>query len=334
MVTLLSELIKNASIPYHQITGRLKERHSLEKKISGQQDKYTRLNDITDISGIRIITYLESNVDAVAKIIEGEFEIDKHNSIDKRQLKEDQFGYRSLHYVVECNKDRLKLSEYQRFSGKKFEIQVRSILQHAWAEIEHDLGYKGSVSIPVNYKRGFNRVAALLETADIEFDRLKRDLTKYETQIDNLIRTEPQNVLLDQVSLLSFNQKNSILKKARSIIKKNTGCAFVYNTKFDDYLDRFKSLFDVVTIDKLSSLLNQYEKEFLVFVNLFTVPFSQDHLVESIGLFYFQHFLSAVNEDQGFVNKYIEISNMSSERGKFIELVRQAKNEVNKTNNR
>jgi len=69
----------------------------------------------------------------------------------------------------------LKLSEYALFDKMKCEIQVRTILQHAWAEIEHDLVYKSPADIPFRVRRRFASLAGLLEIADREFESLRQD---------------------------------------------------------------------------------------------------------------------------------------------------------------
>jgi putative GTP pyrophosphokinase len=224
---ILRELLEVDNISMHHITTRTKDRDSLSKKIDTKENKYSDITEITDICGIRIITYLDSDVDKVANIIEKEFSIDAANSIDKRALKADQFGYRSLHYVVSLSETRLKLTENKKFKSYKIEIQVRSILQHAWAEIEHDLGYKGEFSVPEHFKRNFNRLAALLETADIEFDRLKKDLTQYEIEVKKNIINQPNEVPIDQASVLVFTENSPIFNESRKIIQNNTGCQFV-----------------------------------------------------------------------------------------------------------
>lgn len=101
---ILIELLEDRGISVHHISTRTKTKNSLFKKINSKEDNYNTLSDITDICGIRIITYLESDVNKVAELIEKEFHIDTENSIDKRKLKSDQFGYRSLHYVITLNK--------------------------------------------------------------------------------------------------------------------------------------------------------------------------------------------------------------------------------------
>lgn len=303
VINLLVDLLKENTILIHQINGRTKDFESLGKKIDRKQGKYTSLGDITDLVGIRIITYLESEVDTVADLIRIEFCEDKPNSTDKRILKSNQFGYKSLHIVCSLNDKRNALTEYNPYKDIKCEIQIRSILQHAWAEIEHDLGYKGKAAIPEVYVRDFNRLAALLETADKEFDRLKGDLLKYEKEILTLIKEEPQNIELNQTSLNSLISTNSVFQNANSIIAKNTGAAFYEDTDTSGIIGRFK-LFKIDTIKELEDSLIENEKTFLAFVNEFTDKLLYDELSVGLCLFYFQHFLASKTEDPEFVKAY------------------------------
>jgi uncharacterized protein YeeX (DUF496 family) len=102
----------------------------------------------------------------------------------------------------------------------KFEVQIRSILQHSWAEIEHDIGYKGKFSIPDIAKRRFSRIAALLETADLEFVRLRNELSTYEQNVAKYIRENPATVKLDLATLSSFIQTNYELKEVDAAVAK------------------------------------------------------------------------------------------------------------------
>ena len=178
---------------------------SLETKVSKADADYNNLVDVTDLCGLRVVTFFSEDVDIIADMIQSEFEIDSANFVDKgAQLDPDQFGYLSLHYVSELKSPRSELPEYARFSGLKFEIQIRSILQHAWAEIEHDWGYKSAVAIPKSVRRRFSRIAGLLELADSEFVGIREELNDYVEQIPERIVSEPQAVLIDQDSLRSF----------------------------------------------------------------------------------------------------------------------------------
>lgn len=203
---LVGEIIATTGIQVHSITARTKARASLEKKLRSRGAKYSNIADITDICGIRVITYFEDDVDKVASAIESEFDIDQENSVDKRALLDpDRFGYLSLHYVVSLPGRRAELLEYRRFKDLKAEIQVRSILQHAWAEIEHDLGYKTALGVPRDIRREFSRLAGLLEIADREFTGIRDRLAQYEHDVIDAIRRNPANVLVDKASLIAFS---------------------------------------------------------------------------------------------------------------------------------
>ena len=208
LLSLISSLLEQKNIRVHQVQTRVKDRGSLENKIIRKSEKYKALNDITDIVGVRIITYFDDEVDQIATMIEEEFVIDQDNSVDKRKIDSDKFGYRSLHYVASLKRDRTNLPEYSSYGEQKFEFQIRTILQHSWAEIEHDLGYKGEFEIPSTAKRTFYRVAALLEQADIEFVKLKSTISKYEESLTYDIKANPSQIEINKASLLSFMSTN------------------------------------------------------------------------------------------------------------------------------
>lgn len=333
---LLQDLLNQASIPFHQISSRTKEFDSLSKKIDKKQGEYKSLHEITDLVGMRIITYLESDVDRVAELINKEFKIDRENSIDKRQLKTDQFGYRSLHIVVSLSDTRNALTEYKAYENLKCEIQIRSILQHAWAEIEHDLGYKGKFSIPETSRRSFNRLSALLETADIEFDRLKKELTEYENKVPHLIRKNPEEVAIDQASLVSFLHTNLVLKEAIKVITHITGAEIYSDKNFQAIINRF-NLFGIKTIKELEESLNSNKEVFLVFISEFLGNARYNNLPSSLPLFYYQHFLAGKEKSVDFVNKYLNYgptigsTNSSYAAEGFITTYEKARKKVNKT---
>jgi ppGpp synthetase/RelA/SpoT-type nucleotidyltranferase len=171
---LLLELLETSKIKFSDVTSRLKKRDEFEKKI--KDSKYKSARDVTDIAGARVITYFEDDIDRVFYLIRDNFEIDIQNSIDKRQTpRPDQFGYQSFHLVTLLTSPRVSLPEYHVFFGLKIEIQIRSVLQHAWAEIEHGLGYKRQSGVPAAIRRRFSRIAGLLELADGEFVAVRND---------------------------------------------------------------------------------------------------------------------------------------------------------------
>jgi putative GTP pyrophosphokinase len=172
----LSYLLSSKGIVPHSITNREKAPEELREKIAREGEVPDALFGIADLAGVRIIAYFPSDVDKIVFLIENEFNIDFKHSKDKRLCSDPAvFGYASVHFVVEFRPEMLKLPEYALFCKMKCEIQVRTILQHAWAEIEHDIVYKSPGEIPFRARRRFACLAGLLEIADREFESLRHD---------------------------------------------------------------------------------------------------------------------------------------------------------------
>ena len=251
----LRRILTEEGIPYNAITYRLKDRDSLSEKIDRKQDKYTCLGDLTDIAGVRVITYYSDDVDKVADIVEREFKIDRDNSIDKREaLESDRFGYCSVHYVVEMSTERLKLREYQSFIGLKCEIQIRSVLQHAWAEIEHDLGYKSEITIPKNIRRNFSRLAGLLEIADKEFKEIRQFFVAYKAEANEKVEgKEFEDAEIDAILLETIIRTDETIKEINNQIASIFGKDCEDISTLNDYEDTIKRLhwFHVYTISQL-----------------------------------------------------------------------------------
>ncbi|UFH60034.1 GTP pyrophosphokinase [Sulfurovum mangrovi] len=174
--SLLSEVFEMQNISYHIITSRVKELESVKGKIS--KGKYDNPQEqIQDYAGIRIITYVEDEVAKVCKVIEDIFDIDTGNSTNKsEELGIDKVGYKSIHFIASLDKLRLELPENKQYTGKYFEIQVRTILQHAWAEIEHDRNYKFTGKLPPEIGRRFKILSGVLEMADREFNNISNEI--------------------------------------------------------------------------------------------------------------------------------------------------------------
>ncbi len=254
---LLKTLLFNASIEYNAITYRIKERESLSRKIDTKGDKYGDLAELTDIVGIRIITYYADDVDKIADIVEREFDIDKENSIDKRKaLEPDRFGYCSVHYVVGIHSKRLKLEEYSAYKDLKCEIQIRSVLQHAWAEIEHDLGYKSAITVPRDIRRDFSRLAGLLELADKEFDEIRKKLSQYRIEAEEKIFDKNFNDQeINAVLLDTLITSNKDVIEINNKIECYAGMKFDEALKEDDYARTIKEL-NSLNIKTLGDLLD------------------------------------------------------------------------------
>jgi len=202
---ILEELLSAEGISTLSIVHRMKTRDSALRKLVKAGEALTNFEQMTDVLGLRVITYMRDDVDAVAKIVEREFTVDKEHSVDKRAILDpDRFGYLSLHYVASLAQKRTALPEYRRFENVRFELQIRSVLQHAWAEIEHDLGYKSESAVPRAERRAFSRLAGLLEIADDEFVRIRDRLTVHQASIEDEVAQGHRDVEIDQDSIYAL----------------------------------------------------------------------------------------------------------------------------------
>ena len=186
----LRRALRKQDIYVTAIEYRVKTEKSLAGKLELKGAKYKSIYDITDLVGLRVITFYTDEVDKVAAIAKRIFDIDWEESVDKRKHQLDVFGYNSLHYIC-----RLKQSETTdtNHPAPRFELQMRTALQHVWSTIEHDTGYKGDVKIPREYLRQFNRLAGMLELVDNEFSHLRIILTDYRRQIQTLVKSGQLN---------------------------------------------------------------------------------------------------------------------------------------------
>ena len=194
----LYNVLREQGVKLNSIEHRVKTEESLIEKLGRKGDKYKDLEDITDLVGLRIITFYSDDVDKVAAIVKNLYVVDWDNSVDKRKLHElTSFGYNSLHYICHLKEGPL--------SGIPFELQMRTALQHVWSSIEHDIGYKGAVKLPPEYRRQFSRLAGMLELADNEFSRLRTTMVDYRRQVNSLVKSgKLDDVPLSTDSFQSF----------------------------------------------------------------------------------------------------------------------------------
>lgn len=177
---ILTEAFSTNRIKIHSIEARAKAIDSFGKKASEQslqepnRPRYLHpLSEITDLAGVRVITFFPRTLDIVDKIIRSEFNVIEMSDKTQILIKEEKFGYGSIHYLVRLQKKRTALLEYSSFDNLIGELQVRTILQHAWAEIEQDIQYKSIDTTPANIHRRFMSLAGMLEIADREFQAIQ-----------------------------------------------------------------------------------------------------------------------------------------------------------------
>ncbi|WP_315751415.1 hypothetical protein [Bradyrhizobium sp. SZCCHNS3055] len=176
---IIRESIASREIKIHSVQSRAKSAESFSTKAATPSDqnpeepKYRNpLQEITDLAGVRVITHFLSTLVDIDAMLVDEFEIVEKSNKGTLLIQSDRFGYQSIHYLVRLRAARAALPEYHRYAGHIVEVQVRTILQHAWAEIEHDIQYKSSTTIPTEIRRRFVALAGMLEIGDREFQAI------------------------------------------------------------------------------------------------------------------------------------------------------------------
>ena len=193
---MLDILFLNKGIhPWH-VEGRVKEYNSFQRKMSGKD--IDNPEEIFDLVGLRVICFILSDVRKVNEVIEKNFGV-----VEKRENTK-EVGYRSVHYIVLVSEDRLKLPEYEKFKGLKFEIQIRTILEHAWAEIEHDRNYKSESELPADLQQGFSQLSKDLQSADERFQKLVDNTEKYRDSVSQQTKKEKLDTDVNSVSIEGY----------------------------------------------------------------------------------------------------------------------------------
>ena len=269
---VLHEALDRNGIVVTAVESRIKTEESLLGKLTLKGGKYATLADITDILGARIITYYTDDVDRVAAMAEKLFEIDWDNSVDKRKLHQlDSFGYNSLHYIC-------RLPEFPY----RFELQLRTTLQHAWAAINHDTGYKSGVEIPREYMRRMNRLAGILEMADDEFSRIRVEISDYRRRVQQLVQNgKLDDVLLDGDTFRSYIQAKPFDNLNKRIAALNQ--AEIQDVPLTRYLRVLKAL-GCNTLGDVRNLRDKYEEDAYALARYQLGNTDLDIISSSIGL--------------------------------------------------
>ena len=206
LVESIKILLKEAEIKILSITYRIKDFSTFIEKIE-RKSYDDPFDQMEDICGIRIICYFQTDISRIEEILSNELKV--LESFNKEShLDHDQFGYRSHHLIGSIKKVWEKLPVFRGLSALKCEIQIRTVLMHAWAEIEHSLSYKSKAQTPTKFRRKINRISAKLEEADEQFEELKAESQKYQEELIETIKDTDQSVELNIDSLQAFMDNN------------------------------------------------------------------------------------------------------------------------------
>jgi ppGpp synthetase/RelA/SpoT-type nucleotidyltranferase len=190
---ILGKRLRDNNIKYSSITYRTKKLESFLKKL--KRKKYRNpFSEITDISGVRIVCLYRDDLHKIESVIQKEFNVlEKVDKIAEQGT--DTFGYSAVHFVAKLGQ-RSTGARYDDLKDIAFEIQTRTILQDAWAIINHHLAYKQEADVPDSLKRRLNSLVGLFETADFTFEEIRNEREKYVQEVQN--KKEDREAFLDQ----------------------------------------------------------------------------------------------------------------------------------------
>ncbi|MBU1712413.1 MAG: hypothetical protein KKD47_04835 [Proteobacteria bacterium] len=225
---VLKEILEKATKRFAPLTivqSRPKSITSFAEKILRKKHKYPDpVRQLTDLCGARIITQTPDEIEDVCRFIGTHFVIDQKNSIDVSQrLKPTEFGYRSVHYIVQFKPGvfpskgiKVKIPDDSLFPEDrcpmKAEIQVKTFLEHTWAAFAHDKAYKGAFAIPDKWERELATLAAILESADRSFAKIKKGLQRYAASYsDYMSKEEIHDKMGELETVLEYDPKNAEL---------------------------------------------------------------------------------------------------------------------------
>lgn len=304
---LIEALIKDSHLSVHLVQPRTKAVVNLAEKVTREGKHYQNLTQVTDLSGIRIICLYSDTVYEVAELIKHNFVILEPLSIDKIQaLDPDRFGYVSLHYVVKLKDDRANLPEYQKLKDLLAEIQVRSILQHAWAEIEQGLGYKIPYELPREFRRGFSRVASLLELADKEFVGIRYAIEGYLKTLSQDISVRPQDLPLDKTSLTAYYSYSPIVQELDAYIAEVQGAFVTERIPYIDADIQMISHFNISTIAELDERLRDHKIHIKELSKEWIKTTTDGEMRRGISVFYLCILLIGMTRDPVQIDRYLD----------------------------
>jgi len=260
--SILHQTVKDLGISAI-VEGRAKELPSFAEKCIRKRDEYPDpVNMLTDLTGARVITEYTDQIEPVCAFIRKHFEIDEANSEDVlKRLGVSQFGYRAVHFIVSMKPDEFQKqidallqmkrrgAEKQRFMKAvarlcerrknvvqtktarlapgpvfKAEIQVKTLLQHTWATLNHDRVYKGEIKPADALQRDLNRISAVLEDADAGFARVIHDVDGYQNYHGLYLPPDKRREEVKKLeAVLAFDKENARLARRAAHLANSVG---------------------------------------------------------------------------------------------------------------
>jgi putative GTP pyrophosphokinase len=199
---ILEKALKKGKIKTHSVPSRVKDVASFIDKV--RRKEFTNpFEQVQDIVGLRVVCLFLSDIPKVGQVIRENFAVlSEDDKIEGSEV--NSFGYMSIHFVVQM-KHEYRGPRYEGIAGMPFEIQVRTILMDAWANVSHYLAYKSDIDVPTNLKRDFHALSGLFYVADSHFELFSRSSSESRQQMVELASVSKLDLGAQEINLDSLS---------------------------------------------------------------------------------------------------------------------------------
>ncbi len=255
---IMEKHVKEAGIEFASVTRRAKTLKSFIEKL-GRKQYGKPFDEITDFAGVRVTHLYRRDQDDIERLIRQEFEIVE--IVDKLEEQgPDRFGYGAIHYIIKLG-PKSSGARYDDLKHLVCELQVRTVLQDAWAIIDHHLVYKEKASVPKTLQRRLNSLVGLFEVADDQFDRLRQDRKDYVLDVE--AKKEGEDFLAQEVNFDTMKAYAEWKFPALPVDKGNVGLIvdLLHESRFpdlqaiDDVYEEHKDMIDLDAAKSISGIL-------------------------------------------------------------------------------
>lgn len=255
---LVEDLVQSEKILSYAIEGRTKTPGELTRYLSmSPGDAPASLDEIPALAAVRILLHFPEDVVRVEQILQKEFLVDLARSTPSSKLEDpDRFGYPAIQYVLSLDSTRSALREWEKYRGLKVTVQVRTVIQEAWAVVSPQFAVPMDTASRNRIRRKLSRISALLEEADEGFLEIRgaarTDSIPVATQVEppEPVRAERNMTLADLKGFFDENPETSDLWSRNAV-----QAGFQVFLAAPDYLEEsLNYLFDVLRAADISTL--------------------------------------------------------------------------------
>jgi ppGpp synthetase/RelA/SpoT-type nucleotidyltranferase len=247
---VLNRALARSNIKFHSIPTRVKDIKSFLDKVKRKESREP-FKDVSDIVGLRVICLFLSDIPRVGQLIRDSFNVVSED--DKIEgVEVDSFGYMSFHFVAEMRGE-YKGPRYEDLGGVPFEIQVRTILMDAWANVSHYLDYKTDVDVPKALRRDFYALSGLFYIADSHFELFFKSSKDSSKEMRTLASKSTPELVQQEANLDSFtaylrtrypDREHSDPKAISEVLQELSNAGYTSLQQVDNVINRTEKAFE------------------------------------------------------------------------------------------